>query len=210
MLNPRRVHPLSSLAARRGMTLIELILVMALLSVILAYSTPALSNFFKGRKSMEEARRMLSLTRYAHSEAISRAEPMEMWFNLERKIYGLRPQYVATGGAMRSGVNGSATYAQAPAPSDSAAGGQSDSGALYVTYTDESGRRMPAFHLAEGLELELDNKRFDSQGNVVIRFLADGTIDEESPANIILREVGRNDLILTRSEVGVGYQIVNR
>lgn len=207
MLKLRRVHLLSSQPAGRGMTLIELILVMALLSVVLAYSTPALSNFFKGRRALEEARRMLSLTRLAHSEAISRSEPMEVWFNLEHKLYGMRPQYIATAtGTSRPTSDGSAALS----PSEAVANGHSDSGAINSGYTDEGGKPLPAFRLAEGLEMELDNKKFDTMGNVVIRFLPDGTIDEESPANVILREVGKNDIILARSEVGVGFQVVNR
>jgi type II secretory pathway pseudopilin PulG len=190
------------------MTLIELILVMALLSVIMAIATPSLSTFFKGRRAQEEARRMLALTRYAHSEAISRSEPMEMWFNMEHKLYGLRPQYTATGvGTLSKSSDG------APggiSPGQALDSGQSQSGAVNAGYVDDRGRPLPAFHLAEGLELELDNKTFDTQGNVVIRFLPDGTIDEDSPANIVLRELGKNEIILARSDVGIGFMIVNK
>src|SRR5689334_15919462 len=46
-----------------GFTLIELILVMAILTVAVSITAPALSNFFHGRTLDSEARRMLALTR---------------------------------------------------------------------------------------------------------------------------------------------------
>src|SRR5688572_7854706 len=51
---------------RRGaaFTLVELILVMAMLVIIIAVSAPSLSKFFRGRVLDSEARRLLSLTRY--------------------------------------------------------------------------------------------------------------------------------------------------
>lgn len=77
---------------RRGFTLIELILVMGLLAVVLTATSPLLRNFFRGRRMGEEARRILALTRYARSEAISRSTPMELWIDEAQKRYGLRPQ----------------------------------------------------------------------------------------------------------------------
>jgi prepilin-type N-terminal cleavage/methylation domain-containing protein len=77
---------------RRAMTLIELICVLGLLSVVVTLAAPSLSPFFRGRRLDEEARRMLALTRYARSEAISRCVPMELWVDSESGAYGLTPQ----------------------------------------------------------------------------------------------------------------------
>ncbi|MFP4379376.1 MAG: GspH/FimT family pseudopilin [Candidatus Sumerlaeia bacterium] len=77
---------------RRGMTLIELILVMGLLAMIFAWSAPSLSRFMKGRKLDQEARRLLSMTREARSEAVTRGVPMEMWLIPEEDKGGIRPQ----------------------------------------------------------------------------------------------------------------------
>ncbi|MBI1389730.1 MAG: prepilin-type N-terminal cleavage/methylation domain-containing protein [bacterium] len=77
---------------RRGFTLIELIVVMALLSALLAASAPTLSRFFHGRSMDEEALRFLSLTRYAASEAASRSIPLSLWIDPVRKGYGLEAQ----------------------------------------------------------------------------------------------------------------------
>src|SRR5438128_11617175 len=57
-------------------TLIELILVMALLMIVLAVSAPSLQGFFKGRNLDSEARRILGLTKYGQSRAVSEGIPM--------------------------------------------------------------------------------------------------------------------------------------
>src|SRR5436190_500036 len=71
-------------------TLIELILVMALLMIVLAVSMPSLQGFFKGRNLDSEARRLLSLTKYGQSRAVSEGIPMLLWIDWKQKIYGLR------------------------------------------------------------------------------------------------------------------------
>ena len=75
---------------RAGMTLIELIVVMALLSIMFAMAAPKMSSFFRGRALKEETRRFIALTRLARSEAASRAVPMELWLDPEYGAYGLR------------------------------------------------------------------------------------------------------------------------
>jgi len=79
-------------ACIRAMTLIELIVVMGLLATVMAFSAPVLSRFFRGRSLTEEARRVLALTRFGRSEAISRSVPMELWLNPTVGSYGVRPQ----------------------------------------------------------------------------------------------------------------------
>ena len=76
---------------RHGFTLVELIVVMAMLSAVLAVSAPSLIHFFKGRSIVEESRRFLALTRYAQEQAISMAVPMEIWIDREWNRYGLLP-----------------------------------------------------------------------------------------------------------------------
>jgi type II secretion system protein H len=77
---------------RRAFTLIELILVMALLAIVMAVSAPALSNFFRGRTLGSEARRFLSLTRYAQSRAVTEGVPMVLWMDIRRGKYGLQQE----------------------------------------------------------------------------------------------------------------------
>lgn len=76
---------------KNGFTLIELILVMAVLATVLALAAPTLSGFVKGRSLQEEARRFLALTRYGRSQAISCSAGMELWLHPESGTYGLKP-----------------------------------------------------------------------------------------------------------------------
>src|SRR5689334_20103522 len=77
---------------RAGFTLIEMVLVMTLLVVMLAYIAPSLSRFFRGRNLNSEARRILALTRYGQSRAVSEGIPMMLWVNAKAGTYGLRAQ----------------------------------------------------------------------------------------------------------------------
>jgi prepilin-type N-terminal cleavage/methylation domain-containing protein len=74
----------------RAFTLIEFILVMALLAIAVAFVAPSLSGFFKGRAVTEEAARMKALTDFGRSEAISQGVPMTLWLDAENRRYGLR------------------------------------------------------------------------------------------------------------------------
>lgn len=74
---------------RTGFTLIELILVMAMLSIVLALAAPSLARFFRGRNLDSEARRFLALTHHGQSRAVSEGVPMVLWVDQERQTYGL-------------------------------------------------------------------------------------------------------------------------
>ncbi len=74
---------------RRAFTLIELILVMAMLAVVIAVAAPSLSRFFRGRTLDSEARRFLALTHYGQSRAVSEGIPMTLWINTREGAYGL-------------------------------------------------------------------------------------------------------------------------
>lgn len=84
---PSRVH--SQCDRRSAFTLIELVLVLALLAMAVAVAAPSLSRFFRGRTLDNEARRLLALTRYAQSRAVSEGVPMLVWFKPEAGEYGL-------------------------------------------------------------------------------------------------------------------------
>lgn len=70
-------------------TLIEFILVMALLAVVMAFSAPSLSRFFRQRHLEEEAMRFLALTEHGRNEAISQGLPMVIWIDPETQEYGM-------------------------------------------------------------------------------------------------------------------------
>lgn len=73
----------------RAFTLIELILVMALLTVAFGISFPVLRGFFHGRVLDSEVRRLLSLTRYGQNRAIAEGIPMILWIDERAGMYGL-------------------------------------------------------------------------------------------------------------------------
>src|SRR5437868_4904235 len=78
--------------ARGAFTLIELILVMALLVIVIAVTFPSLQSFFRGRTLDSEGRRFLTLTRYARNRAVSEGVPMTIWVDLIQGSYGLEAQ----------------------------------------------------------------------------------------------------------------------
>ncbi len=63
---------------REGFTLLEMIAVLAMLAAVVAISAPSLSQFFKTRTAIEEARRFLALTEFARREAISIGVPIQI------------------------------------------------------------------------------------------------------------------------------------
>jgi len=75
-----------------GFTLIELILVLAVLATVLGVAAPSLARFFHGRKVEEEARRFLALTRYGQSRAVAEGLPMVLWMEPEDRRYGLQAE----------------------------------------------------------------------------------------------------------------------
>jgi type II secretion system protein H len=79
-------------ACSRAFTLIELILVLALLAIVTSMAAPSLSQFFRGRTLNSEARQMLSLTRAAQSRAVSAGFPMLLWIDSAQHAYGLQEE----------------------------------------------------------------------------------------------------------------------
>lgn len=88
-MNPGRT---SRARRQTGFTLIELILVMALLVIIISLVSPQLSSFFRGRSLDNEARRLMTLTRYAQNRAVAEGIPMILWLDADNGRYGLEAQ----------------------------------------------------------------------------------------------------------------------
>lgn len=70
-------------------TLVELILVMALLATLLAVSAPSLSRSFKQRGLDQEAVQLLAATEYARDEAVSQGVPMTVWIDPQSGSFGV-------------------------------------------------------------------------------------------------------------------------
>jgi prepilin-type N-terminal cleavage/methylation domain-containing protein len=97
LTQPARLRPRLSVPAPGGFTLIELILVMAILTMVASMSAPVLSHFFRGRALNSEARRVLALTHIAASRAASEGVPVDIWFDSNARVYGMEtePSYDA-------------------------------------------------------------------------------------------------------------------
>jgi prepilin-type N-terminal cleavage/methylation domain-containing protein len=72
-----------------GFTLIELILVMAIIVIAVAMIMPKLSGFFAARSVDNEAKRVLALMHYGQQRAVSEGTPMMLWIDSARGEYGL-------------------------------------------------------------------------------------------------------------------------
>src|SRR5262245_29814866 len=74
----------------RAFTLLDLVLVLALLAVVTSLSAPSLSRFFRGRVLDSEARQLLSLTHAGQSRAISDGFPVLLWIDSPQRQYGIQ------------------------------------------------------------------------------------------------------------------------
>lgn len=70
-------------------SLVELLLVLALLVIITSMVAPAMSNFIRGRALDAEARRLAALLHAGQSRAISEGLPVVLWVDEILNTYGL-------------------------------------------------------------------------------------------------------------------------
>ncbi|MDE3066142.1 MAG: GspH/FimT family pseudopilin [Verrucomicrobiota bacterium] len=82
----------SGTSCARAFTLIELILVMALLIVMAALVAPALANFFRGRTLDSQARELLALTDAGQSRAVSEGVNIVLWVDARQNACGLQEE----------------------------------------------------------------------------------------------------------------------
>jgi prepilin-type N-terminal cleavage/methylation domain-containing protein len=75
-----------------GMTLLELILVMVILSTVLALAAPSLRGFFASRRIDDAAAQILVLTQWARSQAISEGVVYRLNFDTRDCTYWLTAQ----------------------------------------------------------------------------------------------------------------------
>ncbi len=177
--------PLSPGAA---FTLIELILVMALLTVIFSIAAPSLSEFFRGRALDTEAGRFLSLTRYGQSRSVSAGTPMILWIQRAEGTYGLREE-----------MKFAPTKVGASHPVE------------FEPSLNRFNEEMPLeYQLSKDLHFELDANAKVTNNVVIIRFSPDGSIDENSLKMIYIRD--KNDasipILLTRTRLK--YEIADK
>jgi len=79
-------------------TLIELILVLALLVIITSLAAPAMASFIRGRAMDSEARRMMALMHAGQSRAVSEGVPVVLWVDEKEGSYGLQAETTGEAG----------------------------------------------------------------------------------------------------------------
>jgi type II secretion system protein H len=82
----------------RAFTLIELILVLALLAIITSLMVPRMSGFIRGRALDSEARRFFALLHAGQSRAVSEGMPMMLWVDEKQGTYGLEAETTGQNG----------------------------------------------------------------------------------------------------------------
>jgi type II secretion system protein H len=176
----------------RGFTLIELILVMAILTVAVSVTAPMLSQFFRGRTLDSEARRLLALTRSGQSRAASEGVPIDLWVDSQQGVFGLEaePSYEDSDGKAVSywvdtGLKLEASVQTVGSLTNNPSRGQSVSTAS-----------VAPIHLVRSTL-------------PTIRFLPDGSISDTSPKTLRLTARDGSSLCLARARNGLNYEIRN-
>jgi type II secretion system protein H len=75
-----------------GFTLVELVVVMALLAIVAALSAPAMSRSIRARNLNGEAVRFIAATEYGRDEAVSQGVPMTVWIDPATQRFGVEPR----------------------------------------------------------------------------------------------------------------------
>ena len=78
--------------SQRAFTLVEMILVMALMVVAVSFVAPQLSGFFRGRTLKSEGKQIIALMHQGQSRAVSGGVPMVLWFDPQAQKYGLEEE----------------------------------------------------------------------------------------------------------------------
>src|SRR5208283_1616796 len=171
-------------------TLIELILVMAILTVAVSMTAPTLSRFFRGQTLDSEARRLLALTRHGQSRAISEGLPMDLWIDSDQSRVGLEAEH---------------SYEE---HDDKAADFELDPG---VKIELAARIQAPAnTNLNPNQVISVSSVRHVQlvHANLpTIRFLPDGSLGELSPQSLRLMDRDGGSLWVRRTRDGLNYEI---
>jgi Tfp pilus assembly protein FimT len=171
-------------------TLIELILVMALLIIAVSMTAPLMARFFRGRTLDSEARRLLALTRHGQSRAVSEGLPMDLWVDVERGSFGLEaePSYQTTD----------------PKKVEF----QLDTGLqMEIVRSGVSAAAFPQSQTRPASIASVPKVLLVRAGLPTIRFLPDGSISETSPAMLRLKGRDGESLYLAQSSTRLKYEI---
>lgn len=176
-------------ALARAFTLIELVLVMAILITVMSVSATSLSRFFRGRLIDNEARRFLALTRYAQSRAVAEGVPMQLWIDGENHTYGLQmqPGYTELDDKAKEFTLGKDLTIETglpPLTTATIAGALAGGGPSAAMQLSEGGVSLP-----------------------VIQFTPDGFISLTSPESVAIHDGERETIVISQSRNRLTYEI---
>ena len=172
-------------ARTAGFTLIELILVLALLVIITSLAIPPMARFIRGRALDSEAERFLALAHAAQSRAVSEGQTVLLWVDAQQGAYGTVEETPATGGDPKAETLHLDTTLQIAVLANGAATGATGRPAGQAAgKTASPAKNLPA-----------------------IRFLADGTVDEDSALTLQLTDADGFRRLLVASANHTAYEI---
>src|SRR5215813_11886971 len=171
----------------RAFTMIELILVMAVVVVAISITAPKLANFFRGRTLDSEARRLLALTHSGQHRAISEGIPTRLQFDILNHHYQLRQD---PGWSERDPKALEFSFDQDLE--------------IEVVHANDL-RKHSSFSRLSGTLQSKANPRDLPE----IRFLPDGSIDETSPEALHLQGKNGASLWLAQATNHLSYEIRN-
>ena len=187
-----------TLARRRAMTLIELILVLGLLATLLAIAAPSLGGFFRGRAVENEARRLLGLARYARTQAVSLGVPMELAFETQTGRCGAFP---AAGYQVEEKMPVEFHLPEGPALE------AVEKGKLEPSEGNPSSRLSRSLGDSRLSDMLHAKGKTEVPGVVRISFLPDGRLAEKSPQALVLRDDRDGAVRFVRNALNTGYRI---
>jgi type II secretion system protein H len=164
-------RPSTLVPRRAAFTLIELVLVLALLVVITSLAAPAMANFIRGRALDSEARRLFALTHAAQSRAVSEGVPMLLWVDEKNGAYGLEAETPGKTGDPKA-----------------------------ENLTVDSTLQIAVLNVGMSAPTTFNNLP-------AIRFLADGTVDEDSPQTLQLTDSAGISRWLLLNKARTDYEI---
>jgi len=172
-------------------TLIELILVMAILTMAVSVTAPTLANFFRGRTLDSEARRLVALTHNGQNRAVSEGIPIDLWIDSDNRTVGLEaePSYEKTDPkavefSIDSGLQIEVIRSAAVTPSPM----------TFISRQAVSRASVPRVNLTH-------------PALPTIRFLPDGTVSDSSPQKLRLSARDDRSLWLVLSQDKISYEI---
>ena len=171
--------------ARTAFTLVELILVMALLVVFMGLVVPDVSRSLRQRNLEQEAARLLALTEYGRDEAASQGVPMDVWIDRDQQRFGVEPKAGYIGSVARAKT----FQLNADMHFDPLSGG--------VTARPGTGAGSTA-----------PRSQSTHSGIIAAEFAPDGTLDPASVATVRIADRKNTGVSVTQTADSYGYQIV--